>query len=64
MDDVEFAQEVEVFLPKRLPPMIPFLILDVADYGRELRMRVRKGTESLLPVEASSKPATAINKVP
>jgi hypothetical protein len=63
MNDIELAQEVQIFLPKSLPTMMPFLILDVADDGRELRMRVRKGTKSFLPVEASSEPFAAIDEI-
>jgi len=37
MDDIESAQEVQIFLPKRLPAMMLFPVLDVADEGREQR---------------------------
>ena len=52
-----------VFLLKRPARVVLFLILDVTDHRRQLRMRIREPAKAFLPVETSGNPPIAIDEI-
>ena len=60
--DSELLQQLDVFLAERFLRMVLLLVLDVAEDGVELRARVGKRAESLLPGEPAGHPALALDE--
>ena len=50
-------------MPKRLALMVSYLVPDVVNHPLELRVRIRKGAEALLPREASRHPPLLVDVV-
>jgi hypothetical protein len=63
MRHLELLQQGQVLLAEGSPRMVPFLIVDVADHGIQLRMRIGKSTKSFLSGEPSVDPLAFVDVV-
>src|SRR5664279_6178447 len=56
-------EERQVFLAKSLARMVSYLVPDIIYHPSELRVRIRKGTETLLPRKPSRHPPLLVDVV-
>jgi len=60
---LELFQKFQVFVTKGFLPMMLRLISNVCDHRVQLRMRIRKCAETLLPPKAALHPSILVNMI-
>ena len=56
-------QETEIFLAKGYFGMVVFLILNISNNSRELRVAIRESPETFLPAETTGDPLLLIDEI-
>ena len=63
MLDLVLPEKPKIFVPETSTNMMAFLVTNVIDHPRKLRVPIRKGTEALLPAKAACNPPIPIDKI-
>src|SRR5437867_763532 len=61
--DLEFLEELEIFLAERLACMVSHLVSNIIDYAFQLRVAILKCAEALLPTESAHHPSVLVDMV-